>query len=58
MTMINVYDLDLKKTAVLQNAMNIVETQELNAVYSLEFELPADDDKARCTRCFSVSECR
>ena len=47
MTMINVYDLDLKKTAVLQNAMNIVETQELNAVYSLEFELPADDDKAR-----------
>ena len=34
MTMINVYDLDLKKTAVLQNAMNIVETQELNAVYS------------------------
>lgn len=47
MTMINVYDPDLKKTAVLQNAMNIVETQELNAVYSLEFELPADDDKAR-----------
>lgn len=47
MTMINVYDLNLKKTAVLQHATNITETQELNAVYELSFELPADDDKRR-----------
>lgn len=47
MTMINVYDQNLKKMAVLQNASNIIETQELNGVYTLEFELPADDDKGR-----------
>ena len=30
--MLNVYDLDLKKTAVLHNAYDITETETLNAV--------------------------
>lgn len=42
---INVYDLNLKKVAVLQNAYEITETKELNAVYELTFKLPIDDDK-------------
>ena len=45
-TMLNVYDRSTrKKTAVLQNAFNIVETQEINQIYSLSFTLPYDDDK-------------
>lgn len=44
--MLNVYDRSTrKKTAVLQNAFNIVETQEINQIYSLSFTLPYDDDK-------------
>ena len=46
MTMLNVYDRSTrKKTAVLQNAFNIVETQEINQIYSLSFTLPYDDEK-------------
>lgn len=45
-TMLNIYDLNRKKTAVLQNAFSIKETQELNKIYSLEFSIPADDPKA------------
>lgn len=44
--MLNVYDLSLKKTAVLQNAFQIVETRTLNQIYALRFSLPADDPKA------------
>lgn len=42
---INVYDLDRKKVAVLQNAYNIKEIQELNKIYSLEFSIPSTDNK-------------
>ena len=45
MTMLNVYDLTRKKSAVLQNAFNIVETHELNQIYTLSFTLPATDEK-------------
>ena len=46
MTMLNIYDrLTRKKTAVLQNAYNITETQEINQIYSLSFTLPYEDEK-------------
>ena len=35
--LLNVYDLTRKKTAVLQNAFGITETQVLNKIYSLDF---------------------
>ena len=44
-TFINVFDLNRKKTAVLQNAFNITETQELNNIYTLSFSIPSDDIK-------------
>lgn len=45
-TMLNVYDRKTrKKTAVLQNAFDIVETQEINQIYMLSFTLPAEDEK-------------
>ena len=44
-TMLNIYDLNRKKTAVLQNAFNITETQELNKIYTLDFSIPATDQK-------------
>ena len=45
-TMLNVYDRQTrKKTAVLQNAFNIVETHELNQIYTLSFSLPSTDEK-------------
>ena len=45
-TMLNVYDRETrKKTAVLQNAFNIIETHELNQIYLLSFSLPAEDEK-------------
>lgn len=43
----NVYDMDLRKTAVLQNAFNIVEEQELNNIYTLSFSIPSGDEKLR-----------
>ena len=44
--MLNVYDrATRKKTAVLQNAFDIDETQELNQIYSLSFTLPYEDNK-------------
>lgn len=44
--MLNVYDRSTrKKTAVLQNAFDIVETHELNQIYSLTFSLPSIDEK-------------
>ena len=47
MTMLNVYNLDRRKRAVLQNAYNIVEEHEINQIYSLQFSFPADDEKAQ-----------
>lgn len=47
--MLNVYDLNLKRTAVLQNAFDITETTELNTVYQLTFSLPNTDPK--CAYC-------
>ena len=45
-TMLNVYDRQTrKKTAVLQNAFDVIETHELNQIYSLSFTLPATDEK-------------
>ncbi len=43
--MIEIYDVHRKKTAVLQNAFDVVETEELNKVGSLRFSLPDDDPK-------------
>lgn len=45
--MLNVYDLNRRKTAILQNAFNITETKELNKIYSLSFQIPYDDEKVR-----------
>lgn len=45
--MLNVYDLNRRKTAILQNAYNITETKELNKIYSLSFQIPYDDEKVR-----------
>lgn len=46
---LNVYDLNLKKTAILENAFEIIEKRPLNKVYSLTFSLPDTDDKnAHC----------
>ena len=47
-TMLNVYDrATRKKTAVLQDAFNIVETHELNQIYTLSFTLPQTDEKVK-----------
>ena len=48
MTMLNVYDRQTRtKTAVLQNAYDIIETHDLNQIYTLSFKLPADDEKTK-----------
>lgn len=43
--MLEVFDLNRKKVAILQNAYNIIEKEEINTVNTLTFSLPADDDK-------------
>ena len=45
--LLNVYDLNLKKVAVLQNAYKITETQELNKIYTLDFSIPSTDEKVK-----------
>ena len=47
MTMLNVYNLDRRKRAVLQNAFDIVEEHEINQIYSLHFSFPASDAKVQ-----------
>lgn len=47
--MLNVFDLSFKRTAVLHNAYDIVETAELNKVGSLTFSMPDADPK--CNFC-------
>lgn len=49
---VNVYDMNLQKTAVLQNAYNITEEQELNRIYSLSFSIPSTDEKTAFCRPF------
>ena len=44
---LNVYDLNRQKSAVLQNAFEITETQELNKIYTLDFKIPANDPKVQ-----------
>lgn len=43
--MLEAFNLSRQKVAILQNAFNITEKQEMNSVYQLEFSLPATDDK-------------
>lgn len=43
--MLEVYDLRLKKQAILQNAYEIVEAEKINSVGQLSFRLPEGDDK-------------
>lgn len=45
--MLNVFDLNRRKTAILQNAYNIAETHELNNIYTLSFHIPNSDDKVQ-----------
>ena len=42
---LNVYDLNLKKAAILENAFNIREARPINSLYSLSFEIPDIDPK-------------
>lgn len=42
---LNIYDFNLKKVAVLQNAYDITESCELNKIYNLTFKMPASDEK-------------
>lgn len=43
--MLEVYDKNRKKVAILENAYNIQETEEINSVGQLSFSLPEGDDK-------------
>ena len=43
--MLEVYDLQRRKTAILQNAFNKTEHEEINGVANFTFSLPADDKK-------------
>lgn len=46
---LSVFDPDLRKTAILQNAHVIKEEQAVNQIYSLSFQLPGTDEKlAHC----------
>lgn len=55
--MLTVYDRNRKKVAVLQNAYGIKEDLKINAVWSLSFTLPLDDDKNQYCQPFSYIEC-
>ena len=55
MNYVNVYDMNLQKTAVLQNAYNITEEQELNKIYSLSFNIPSTDEKTAFCKPFHIS---
>lgn len=43
--MMQVYDRERKRVAVLQNAYNIKEEQTINQIYTLSFDIPSDDVK-------------
>lgn len=52
--MIEVYGIDRKRTSVLENAYNSIETKILNGVSNFQFTMPSTDDKTKfCSpRCF------
>lgn len=50
---LNVYDRNMKKVAVLQNAYSITESQQLNQIYSLTFSMPFSDPKNELIRPFN-----
>ena len=54
--MINIYDLNFEKTAVLENAFQITETQEINNIYTLTFRLPANDEKLQFCKGFHFAQ--
>ena len=57
--MLDTYDRETRtKTAVLQNALDVVETEQLNGVSQLTFSLPADDPKNRCCIPFHLARWR
>lgn len=41
------YDMQRRRTAVLPNTYDIIETKPLNGIWQLEFKLPGGDEKAR-----------
>lgn len=45
--MLEVYDLNLKKVAILENAYKVEDNFELNKVFGLSFSLPANDPKTK-----------
>ena len=51
--MINVYDRNLRKTAVLQNAFSVKETHILNGIYEFEFSMPLEDTKVEFCKPFN-----
>lgn len=42
---LNCYDRKIRKNAILQNAYDIEESQELNEIYNMTFKMPGDDNK-------------
>ena len=38
--MVEVYDLSMQRAAILQNAFNRIESEQINAVGSFQFTLP------------------
>ena len=45
--MLEIFDLDIRKTAVLQNAYDLRETNTLNGIDTLSFSMPQEDEKNR-----------
>ena len=43
--MLEVYDLERKKVAILENAYNVEEDKKINSLWTLSFQLPEDDKK-------------
>ena len=52
--MLEIFDKDRKKLAILQNAFNIVERERFNAISNFSFALPADDPKNDFCQKFNI----
>lgn len=50
--MVEVYDLSLKKIAILENAYGVEDSFELNKVFKMNFSLPANDPKTKYCKPF------
>ena len=50
---LNSYDKHIQKNAILQNAHHVEETQELNQLYYVNFNMPGDDKKLEFIQPFS-----